>query len=573
MYRLTVNEEFTADFQVAQSESPDVRIVTVCATSKGAPAKLTWKLAWDAENIGVHTTFTPNAFQDKRVRPNWGSISDSTAMSGAPLYCCLSYDDENRLTIACADAKNQVRIRAGVSEETARLENTVEIRVGCAVSAYRTEVRIDTRPLPFYRCIEDVAAWWEQHDGYTPAPVPDDARAPLYSSWYSFHQGVDPQRIIEECRYFASLGCKVLIVDDGWQTSDNSRGYAFCGDWEPTPDKVPDMRAFVDAVHRTGLKFMLWYSVPFVGVHTRTYERFRDCMLAPSRHPDTYVLDPRYPEVRAYLIGLYEKAVTAWDLDGFKLDFVDSFQESDVVKPGMDYVSVYDALDRLLKDVMATLRAQKPDILIEFRQSYIGPLMRTFGNMLRSGDCPNDSYQNRQNVLALRLTSRHTAVHSDMVMWNYGEPVEMAAFQLTCVLFAVPQVSVLHDRMPPEHAAMVRNWLSFFVRYRDVLQTGDMFYKNYAANFSYVSSRLGDTQIGAVYSGRIAYLNTRTPRIIVVNATMEDTVLLSSTFGGRYAARIYDCCGNLLSETVCPLGDDPLTVRIPVNGRIELDSI
>ena len=67
MYRLTVNEEFTADFQVAQSESPDVRIVTVCATSKGAPAKLTWKLAWDAENIGVHTTFTPNAFQDKRV--------------------------------------------------------------------------------------------------------------------------------------------------------------------------------------------------------------------------------------------------------------------------------------------------------------------------------------------------------------------------------------------------------------------------------------------------------------------------------------------------------------------------
>ena len=27
-----------------------------------------------------------------------------------------------------------------------------------------------------------------------------------------------------------------IIVDDGWQTDDNNRGYAYCGDWAVTPN-------------------------------------------------------------------------------------------------------------------------------------------------------------------------------------------------------------------------------------------------------------------------------------------------------------------------------------------------
>ena len=96
--------------------------------------------------------------------------------------------------------------------------------------------------------------------------MPDTAKSPLYSAWYSFHQQIDVPAIVEECRFFGKLGCKSLIVDDGWQTDNNARGYAYCGDWEPTPAKIPDMKAFVDAVHETGLKFVLWYSVPFVGL-------------------------------------------------------------------------------------------------------------------------------------------------------------------------------------------------------------------------------------------------------------------------------------------------------------------
>ena len=86
------------------------------------------------------------------------------------------------LTIACSDAKNSVRFRSGVVENTVELANTIIINVDCLVTDYECDVRIDTRKIPFYKCVEDVPAWWETYDGYAPLHVPDAARSPLYSA-------------------------------------------------------------------------------------------------------------------------------------------------------------------------------------------------------------------------------------------------------------------------------------------------------------------------------------------------------------------------------------------------------
>ena len=568
MYKLTVNDGFKAGYSEKQL-CDGIALISLDAASVGEPGKLELRLEWESDDIGVNACWSPMGYRNKTIRPNWGGYSASSAMSSAPVFSNMSYDDTNRLTIACSDAKNGVRIRSSIIEENARLVNSVVINVDCAISEYHAEVRLDTRPIPFYRCVEEVVKWWETFDGYEPAIVPDTARRPLYSAWYSFHQQIDIPRIVEECRFFTKLGCKSLIVDDGWQTDDNSRGYAYCGDWEPTPVKVPDMKAFVDAVHETGLKFILWYSVPFVGRYSKAYERFKGKFLE-GEWDGTFRLDPRYPEVREYLIGLYKNAVLEWGLDGFKLDFIDSFNQSMTVKEGMDYVSVYDAVDRLMKDVIAELRALNPDILIEFRQSYMGPLMRTFGNMIRSADCPNDSLTNRLNTLSLRLTSGNTAVHSDMVMWNYGEPAELAAFQLTNVLFSVPQISVLHDRMPESHAKMVKSFLDLWTKYREVLLDGEMLYKNYAADYTYVSARGENAQVGAVYGGRFAYLEAPTDEIVLVNASMDGEVIIDSRFDGDYTYSVSDCMGNAVSNGEVSLGARFAAIPAPINGVVTL---
>ncbi|MBE6611198.1 MAG: alpha-galactosidase [Ruminococcaceae bacterium] len=574
MYTVSSNSNFTVSHSLSHSED-GVEFLTLNAHCVSEPGKLELHISWLTPDIGVNAAWAPMGYINKIVRPDWGSLTASSAMSSAPIFANLAYDDTNRMTIACSDPKNSVKIRCGVVEETALLRSVVVINVDCAIDSYTAVLRIDKRPLPYYKVVEDIVKWWETFDGLAPARVPDTARQPLYSAWYSFHQHIDVPKIVEECRYFKALGCESIIVDDGWQTDDNSRGYAYCGDWEVAPGKIPDMKAFVDAVHETGMKFILWYSVPFVGLYSKAYERFKDKLLRADGSANTYVLDPRYPEVRDYLIGIYKNAALDWGLDGFKLDFIDSFRQSSDVHDGMDYVSVFDAVDRLMKDVLAALRAINPDILIEFRQHYMGPLMRTFGNMIRSMDCPNDSFSNRMNTLSLRMTSGNTAVHSDMVMWNYDESVEWAAFQLNNVLFSVPQISVLHDKMPADHAAMVKYFLTFWKAHRETLLDGEMLYKNYAANFPYVSSRKDNEQIGAVYGGMVAYLEEPTDTIILVNASMDKKILLDSKFEGRYTWTVCDCMGNEVSSGVTDIGydDDCPGIAVPVSGYLTMKKV
>lgn len=52
------------------------------------------------------------------------------------------------------------------------------------------------------------------------------------SLWYSFHQELSAEEILEECALSRAMGMRTVIIDDGWQTADNSRGYDYCGDWQ-----------------------------------------------------------------------------------------------------------------------------------------------------------------------------------------------------------------------------------------------------------------------------------------------------------------------------------------------------
>ena len=60
----------------------------------------------------------------------------------------------------------------------------------------------------------------------------------------------------------------------------------------------------------------------------------------------------------------------------------------------------------------------------------------------------------RVRTVDLRLLSGNTAVHSDMFMWHYDEPVETAALQFLNILFAVPQLSVCREDIPDDHREM-----------------------------------------------------------------------------------------------------------------------
>lgn len=538
------------------------------------PVELT--LTWVQPAVDIHSYWRPGADRDHRFIPDWGRGFEAKATSQAPVACLHSLGGQNQLTFAFSDALNTTRFQAGLNEESATFHCAVTIFVEpwLLEAPYRATLRLDTRALPFAQSLDAVQAWWAELPGYAPAPVPDVARLPMYSTWYSFHQLVDPAAIEAECTRAKALGCEAVIMDDGWQTINNERGYAYCGDWRPAPEKIPDMRAHVARVHALGMKYLLWYSVPFVGPQSDAWAQFHDKMLSTPMIGGamTGILDPRFPEVREYLIQTYERGLREWDLDGFKLDFVDSFRldpdKRDDIGNGRDYVAVPEAVNRLLGDVLARLRAIKPDIMIEFRQSYIGPLMRTYGNMFRAGDCPNDSIENRVRTLDVRLLCGTTAAHADPQMWHPDEPVASAAQQLLCALFAVPQISVRLDRLPPTHLAMVRFWLGFWREHRAILLDGKLDATHPEALYPVVTASDKQTAITAVYQDVVvAPPDDEMTTWIVVNATPNERLVLElSRDYGRCQIDVRDCCGEAVRSFAHDLAAGLHRIEVPSAG-------
>ncbi|GCE14101.1 glycoside hydrolase family 36 protein [Tengunoibacter tsumagoiensis] len=526
-----VEEPFHATLSPSEIE-PGLFLVQFSLWSERPHQPPRCTISWAHPAVDIHAYWRSGGDHNKGLSP-WGSRFVSRAMSQAPVVSLLSFQGKNGLTFAFSDALQAVGLNAGLEEESALFQCAIELFIEPTppLVEYTATLLLDSRPFFYAENLRQVQAWWAEQPGYEPALVPEIARLPMYSTWYSFHQQVQATAVEEQSRLAKDLGCDAVIVDDGWQTTDNARGYAYTGDWQVTPEKIADMKAHVERVHDLGLKYILWYSVPFVGIHSQAYQRFASRLLYSIEELGTGVLDPRFPDVREYIITRYERALVEWNLDGFKLDFIDSFTvpKNEVIASGegMDYLSVPAAVDRLMTDIMVRLRAIKPEILIEFRQTYIGPLMRKYGNMFRAGDCPNDALTNRIRTLDLRLLSGNTAVHADMLMWHPDEPVESAALQILNILFSVPQISVLLDRVPEAHNTMLRYWLTFWREQRDVLLDGELTPYSPELHYPLVIAATAQKLIAVLYATSVVGLGTELPdTLMVVNATRQERVVL-----------------------------------------------
>ena len=406
--------------------------------------------------------------------------------------------------------------------------------------------------------------------------VPPAGREPMYSTWYSFHQLCDPAPVLAECARARELGCTAVIVDDGWQTLDGARGYRFAGDWRP--ERMGDMRAFADGVHALGMRLLLWYAVPLIGYGTEAFRRFEHCLLRRDERLACGIADPRYPEVRAFLAELYERQVRDWGLDGVKLDFIDCIQPVEGMPlgagDGRDIGDLDEAVDVLMKEVVGRLRAVRPDILVEFRQGYIGPLMRSFGNLFRAGDCPYDAAANRARTIAVRMLAGGSATHADMLMWSPRDQPEVAARQLLAVLFAVPQVSVLIERLTAPQRAMLSFWLGWWREHRATLLDGALTPLEPESGCPLVEAHGDGERITAVYADRVVRDAGAVPRRWwLANATAGgDLVLALARPLGRRRLLVRDCRGAVVVDGQVELSAGAHRLAIPSSGLALLEA-
>lgn len=536
------------------------------------PIKVRWKLP----SINVKGIWKSSISRKKRQQYDWELDHLKTRISvDAPVVGVVGHDDSNRHTFACSDAIHALELNALLREE----DNHVYCHITFfserhpAITNFQTDIRIDTREISFSQALKDVSKWWEGYEPLKPMPVPDIAKAPLYSTWYQFHQDLDPKVLVSECSAARELGYDVVIIDDGWQTMDTNRGYDYTGDWEP--ERIPDMAGFVNSIHDTGMKVGLWFSVPFCGKKSNAYKKFKGKFLTED-HRWAPVFDPRYPEVRDHLINIYTSALKNWKLDGFKLDFIDDFKVYEstelTLANGRDYASVNEGVERLMTDVMNALRKINPNVFIEFRQQYIGPAMRKFGNMFRAFDCPNDSNTNRIRTTDVKLLCGESVVHSDPLTWHYNESVELAAFQFLNAIFSVPQLSIEIATLPIDHRRMIAFYTHFWRENAEVLLCGDFNPQRPINGYPIISTEKNDTYIAGIYDDVNLDLDTSASVIYMINAKHSEKVVIRSIKNyGQAVVIIKDCQGQTVENNSYKLNQGLTELTVPVSGLIQIN--
>ena len=572
-------EAWTFDLKAEEVEK-DVAIIKIkmTAPTESAPPKFAVRLGLS----GVRADHTWSAFDDRYqlYAVGFGAESryESQLAYQTPLVAVFDDDNRNTVALACSEAMRRLRFGIGISERSCVLRASFRFfnDEEPVMRDYDAAIRIDRRDCFWAKSVSEASGWISQVNGFVPCPVPETAFDPLYSSWYAFWQDVDAVSLEKEMPIASSLGMRTAILDDGWQKQNSASFYSATGDWLPTASRFPDMKAHVANVHASGLRYMLWMSVPYVGDESAAWSRFQGKFLrvkgakSPGR---VGVLDPRFPEVRKYLIETYERAVVEWGFDGLKLDFIDQFviTGDDPAAAegyrGRDIRSLPVAVDRLMRDVVARLSTLRPDILLEFRQQYMGSAIRQYGNMIRATDSPADSDRIRKQIADLRLTSGTTAVHSDMLVWHPEETPERAARPILNSLFSVIQYSMVLDRLPEAHRAVMSHWIGFTQKHRAALVRGA--FRPYHPELLYprLEGESDDEMVIALYSvAQPVDLKEMLKPVVLVNATFDSAIPVLSSVAVR--ARTFDVSGR--EKDIVELVPGVNMLKIPVSGYAEL---
>lgn len=566
--------DWKIDASISAKDGREVITIEMNAPQPATPPKVS--VEFRIPQLDAHHLWQAGSPDQTLLRPDWSRGYSSSLAQSIPLYSFINTGNQNRLTVATSEAIRKVEAKMGFREEDALLRGIFNFFVepDAPISHYNVSILLDKRNVFWADAVREGVQWIESQNDFKMCRVPDAAFDPLYSTWYQFHQQITDTEIEAECKEAVKLGIKTIIVDDGWQTANNNRGYAYCGDWEVAPERIKNMRTHVKRVQDMGMKYMVWYSVPFVGKYSKNFKRFEGKYLAVLDSHGAGILDPRFPEVREFICSTYEKALRDWKLDGFKLDFIDSFRlhgkDPAVAEnyAGRDIKSVSEATNVLMKSVVERLQTINPDILIEFRQRYIGPVVRQYGNMFRATDCPGDMQLNRTRIANLRLTSGTTAVHADMLEWNINEKPEVAARHILSALYGVVQYSVMLRDIPKGQFDMVKHWIEFSQKHRQTLLHGDFRPYHPEACFPILEAESKSERIITAYQeGVVVKAGASDRDIYIINATGAEKPAVELEKAPR-KVEYYDTFGRLVAGKRLAAGLQ--RADIPVSGYIKL---
>ncbi|MBQ9879875.1 MAG: alpha-galactosidase [Clostridia bacterium] len=557
----------------SEERTPETEIYRIALSFSDTGGDCSVSLLWREPMKGVLGFWSPNAGRGRDLRQWWtANTQTSYYADGAPVIALFGQGGENYRTVALSEAVFKTRIAVCVNDFAQK--ESLDLRVSIfeeeapPADVFVFYLRIDAGMRNLSRALGDVGKWWEEFypPRYRPA-ASDACAAPLFSSWYACHQHPRQAELEKELELAAGLGFGAMIVDDGWSYAGEGTGdYSRCGTWSPDKDKFPDMSAFANKAKKLGIAPALWFPLPFIGTDDPHFAEFRDRMISVDGNMRAGVLDCRVPSVREFIVNTLAGLVETYGLCGLKLDFL-----NDLTRPApppteeCDCAATAEGVQKLLTALDDLLTVPVRDLLLEYRQFYLGPAVTRHCNMLRVADCAFDVITNRVGVVDLRMLGYPLAVHSDMLLWARSETPENCAVMLLNVLFAVPQISVLLQYAPREQVEVVRRFLAYHNAHRELLVFGELTVRDPEANYTAVSAEDGSLRVVALYSPRVFGFDGKATDVF--NATSADRLAFTADVPG--AAVCFDCFGNETGRSRFARGG--VEIRVPRGGMARIE--
>jgi alpha-galactosidase len=201
------------------------------------------------------------------------------------------------------------------------------------------------------------------------------ALAPLvtYNTWFAYGTEVDEASMMAEMDSVAALGAELFVIDAGWYVGAGAAGPfdfdAGLGSWTPDPARFPNgLRPLRDHAHDIGIKFGLWVEP----------ERVNLSLVGGSGIDEQWLVmsGGGYGSDHAAQICLSNSAARKWILswltpllDQVQPDYLkwDNNMWLNCDREGHGHGSADGNFAQVngLYEVLATLREQYPDLLIE----------------------------------------------------------------------------------------------------------------------------------------------------------------------------------------------------------------
>ncbi len=169
----------------------------------------------------------------------------------------------------------------------------------------------------------------------------------------------------------SEMGYSWATLDDGWQTAE--------GDWHLNPKRFPnggaDMKSFVDKIHNSNLKAMLWWAPMAVDPGTDLIKEHPEYLLLNKDGSkqdiswwDSYYMCPAYQPVIDYHVNLVKKIIGEWGYDGLKIDGQHLNGAPPCYNPAHHHASPEESSEKLpllFKAIIDAALSIKPDAVIQ----------------------------------------------------------------------------------------------------------------------------------------------------------------------------------------------------------------